>query len=43
MKSQKSLHYLHTLAPIIEIPVQESWILLDEANNDTEQVIVLAE
>lgn len=43
MKSQKSLRYLHTLTPVIEIPAQESWILLDEANNDTEQVIILAE
>lgn len=41
MKSK--IQYLHTLPQTIQIPSNESWTLLDTANNDTEQVIVLAE
>lgn len=31
------------LPQTIQVPQYESWILLDAANNDTEQVIILAE
>jgi len=41
MKSQ--IKYLHTFPQTIQIPAHESWILLDEANNNTEQTIILAE
>lgn len=37
------IHSLHSLPPTIQIPAHESWILLDSENNDTEQIIILAE
>ncbi|OIP54069.1 hypothetical protein AUK10_01680 [Candidatus Gracilibacteria bacterium CG2_30_37_12] len=37
------MHSLHSLPPTIQIPAHESWILLDSENNDTEQIIILAE
>lgn len=43
MKSQMKIQYLHTLSQTIRIPSHESWIILDSKNNDTEQVIILAE
>lgn len=43
MKSQMKIRYLHTLPQTIHIPARESWVILDEANNDTEQTIVLSE
>lgn len=41
MKSQ--IQYLHLLPQTIQIPSHESWTLLDTANNDTEQIIILSE
>lgn len=43
MKSQKNIQSLHILPKIISIPSHESWTILDEANNDTDKVIILAE
>lgn len=43
MISQMKIQYLHLLPQTIEIPARESWVLLDEANNDTEQTIILDE
>lgn len=41
MKSQ--IQYFHLLPKTIEIPSHESWILLDEANDDADKIIILAE
>ncbi|MDD2891679.1 MAG: SufD family Fe-S cluster assembly protein [Candidatus Gracilibacteria bacterium] len=41
MKNQ--IQYLHLFPQTIHIPSNESWIILDSENNNTEQVIILAE
>jgi Fe-S cluster assembly scaffold protein SufB len=37
------MHYLHSLSSIIQIPSYESWIILDESNQDLENTIILWE
>lgn len=43
MKSQMKIRYLHTLPQTILVPPHEFWVMFDEANNDTEQTIILDE
>lgn len=43
MKSQTENHYLSSLPLRIYIPVNESWVILDEGDNDVEQTIILSE
>ena len=43
MKSQTEIQQLNVLEKTLQIPASESWILIDDSNNDMEQTIVLME